>query len=149
MSPLGLLWWLFVVIYCGESIFKYEYLCEDEAKIENIYTLVCGPKDVSLGLKISKNRVRWTVPLKIFWLCSACKRLAPPKCIICSRWQTLCYLAIFLFRYPAWSLPSTLSESVPGKNQKYICWKYLNLKEPWLKGNYFVIQFSFWITEVH
>jgi len=54
-SPLGLLWRLPVVVYCGESIFKYHYLCEYEAKIENIYTLVCGPQDVLLGIK-NKNK---------------------------------------------------------------------------------------------
>ena len=44
-------------------MFEYEYLREYEAKIENIYTLVYGPQDVLLGMKNSKNRVRWTVPL--------------------------------------------------------------------------------------
>jgi len=52
MSPLGLLWRLPVVVYCGESIFKYEYLREYDAKIENIYTLFQGPQDVLLGKKI-------------------------------------------------------------------------------------------------
>ena len=51
MSPLGLLRRLPVVVYCGESIFEYEYLREYEAKIENVYTLVCGPQDVLLGIK--------------------------------------------------------------------------------------------------
>ena len=46
MSPLGLLRQLPVVVYYGELIFEYEYLCEYEAKIENIYTLVCDAQDV-------------------------------------------------------------------------------------------------------
>jgi len=49
MSPLGLLWRLPEVVYYGESIFEFEYLREYGAKIENIYTLVCGPQDVSLS----------------------------------------------------------------------------------------------------
>jgi len=51
MSPQGLLRQLPVVVYCGESIFKYKYLGEYDAEIENIYTLVCGPQDVLLGIK--------------------------------------------------------------------------------------------------
>jgi len=51
MSSLGLLRRLPVVVYCGESIFEYEYLRKHEAKIENVYTLVCGPQDVLLGIK--------------------------------------------------------------------------------------------------
>ena len=59
MSPPGLLRWLPVVVYCGESIFRYEYIREYNATIENFYTLVCGPQDVLLGTKKS-----WTV----FWV---------------------------------------------------------------------------------
>jgi len=65
MTPLGLLRRLTVVVYYGESIFEFEYLREYGAKIENIYTLGCGPQDVLLGFKkFEKNRVCWTVPLK-------------------------------------------------------------------------------------
>ena len=45
--------------YCGESM-----LCEYNAKIEKVYPLVCGPQHVLLGIENSKNRFRWTVPLK-------------------------------------------------------------------------------------
>jgi len=51
MSPQGFLRRLPVVDYCRESIFEYEYLHEYEAKIENVYTLVCGPQDVLVGIK--------------------------------------------------------------------------------------------------
>jgi len=61
MITLGGLLRLPVVLYCGELIFEYKYLCEYDAKIKNIYTLVCGPQDVLLGMKNSKNRVCWTV----------------------------------------------------------------------------------------
>jgi len=55
MSPLGLLMRLPVVVYYGESIFEFEYLREDGVKIENMYTLVCGPQDVLLGKKKPQN----------------------------------------------------------------------------------------------
>jgi len=55
MSLLGSLRQLPVIVYCGEPIFEYEYLREYNAKIENIYTLVCGPQDVLLGIKNSKK----------------------------------------------------------------------------------------------
>jgi len=35
--------------------FQIQYLCEYEAKIENINTLVCGPQDVLLGVKKLKK----------------------------------------------------------------------------------------------
>ena len=36
-----------------------------DAKIKNIYTMVCSPQNVFFGIKkISKNRVGWTVPLQ-------------------------------------------------------------------------------------
>jgi len=65
MSPPGILWRLPIVVYYGESIFEYKCLRKYKAKIENTYTLVCGPQDVLLGMKNSKNRVRWTVPLTV------------------------------------------------------------------------------------
>jgi len=59
MSPLGLLRRLPIVVYYGESVLELKYLRKYWAKIENIYTLVCGPQDVLLGVKNSKNhRVR-------------------------------------------------------------------------------------------
>jgi len=55
MFPLGLLRRLPVVLYCRESIFKYKYLWEYDAKIDKIYTLVCGLQDVSLGIEKLKK----------------------------------------------------------------------------------------------
>jgi len=54
MSPQGLLQQLPLVVYCRESIFEYKHLREYDMKIENIYTLVCGPQDVLLGIKTQK-----------------------------------------------------------------------------------------------
>jgi len=65
MRSRGLLRRLPVVVNCGESNFEYEYLREYDAKIEKVYTSVCGPQDVLLGIKNLKNRFRWTVPLRV------------------------------------------------------------------------------------
>ena len=43
MNTLGLLRRLPAVVYCGESIFEYEYLREYEAKIEKTLHAVLGP----------------------------------------------------------------------------------------------------------
>jgi len=64
MSPLGLLWRLPVVIYWWESIFWYEYLPEYNTKIEDIYTLVCGPQDVLLGIKKTQKLGLLDCPFK-------------------------------------------------------------------------------------
>jgi len=40
ITKLGLLRRLPIVVYCGESIFEYEYLRKYEAKIEKVYSLV-------------------------------------------------------------------------------------------------------------
>jgi len=54
MSTLGLLRQLPVVVNWEEAIFECEYLCKYNVKIEKIYTLVCGPQDVLLGIKTLK-----------------------------------------------------------------------------------------------
>ena len=51
MRSWGLLRRLPIVVYLGESLFEFEYLREYNAKIENVYTLVCGPQDVLMGIK--------------------------------------------------------------------------------------------------
>jgi len=70
MFPQGLLPRLPVDVYCGESIFEYEYLCEYRAKIEKIYTLVCGPQDVLLGVKKLKKMGSLDCPYEL--TCQRC-----------------------------------------------------------------------------
>jgi len=65
MSPIRLLRWLPVVVYCGESIFEYNYLRKYETKIKNVYTLVCGPQDVLLGIKKLKKSGLLDCPFKL------------------------------------------------------------------------------------
>ena len=58
-----------LLTYLNASRFSWhfilKYLCEYDAKIEKVYTFVCGHQDVLVGIENSKNLFHWTVPVMV------------------------------------------------------------------------------------